>query len=82
MFLFERCGVRKRVPVVEVHTLQRALAAVNEESPICRIVLRCAEFTKKTGDISAVHAIFLLVDVAHVVLMPSTKEIDTRVLGK
>jgi len=67
---------------VEEHTLQRALAAVNEESPICRIVLRSAEFNKKTGDISAVHEVFLLAEVAHVVLMPSTKESDTRVLAK
>jgi hypothetical protein len=67
---------------VEEHTLQRALAAVNEESPISRMVLRSTEFTKKTGDISAVHEVFLLAEVAYVVLMPSTKESDTRVLAK
>ena len=87
MILFKSCGVRKRnlgelIHVVEEHTLQRVLAAVNEESPISRIVLKSAEFIKKTGDITAVHEVFLLAEVVHVLLMHSTKERDTRILAK
>ena len=54
--------------------------AVNDESLISRIALRSAEFSKQPGNISIVHEVFLLAEVAHVVLISSTKEINTRVL--
>ena len=69
------------VTILKEHTLQRAFVAVNEESPIYQIAFRSAEFSKKTGDISAVYEVFLLAEVA-LFLISSTKESDTHVFTK
>lgn len=66
---------------MEEHTDQGQLAAVNDSFPRSRMQLRDAKVDKKTGDISALHKIFLLTKAAKVVFMFSTKENDMHVFA-